>query len=1217
MVSAIMMYKTYFVLNKSMVLFNGKQIAKYKYEGRGEFLDRVASEFGTLSEYLYFPDGLGDLGDEDDEREVEVIDLLEEFRKSRFSDVMREYEGALLGGELTGKDVVGVFLAVNKRVEKYGREDRDGFYDQVLQDISAYMNIVSTEYEFLWSNRNKRRAEVAREIQSNREEVARRKRMMADFYADERELESTDFEVESYVVRCTLELSEPMDTILRLFDSVTVTSDVQMIRCGEYFKILKDFRPSRVGDYSESESYKDYIILSSETDGVESTGLVGKVDGGGYQFETEVSAGDGDVEVDKIVSKFLGVFGPGGVLVRYSGFEKTMVKGVYNYPLSSFDTYVFSDLVMNNELFSYYMSINESDKATKTRRGGLYVRFVSEMTGGVSFVITEREVKENTPQKLRRMDKHFPLGSTYLRVKISLANYIEDVERFKAFFSRMMILYYSNVDRIEREYREFIPSFSVHRKEQPERTESQNLQDAAPGIFVEYYSRWCREEKQPTIVSDEEAARKESEGLQVMRFPRAEEGVEQKNYVCENKDYPWPGVQKNNTASKNNYPLIPCCFAKNQSNTSKFRGYFSDDKSYKGDEKVLQDIYIGKKFVPFNGTGTVSENIETIMKKKDTESGIRYLRKGTYDTPSSFLDCVLSALNVGGINKMVSDDRKNFVSSIREDLASEENACKCKQQMYESTTKDIMDIIRDDTKYFDPQLFSDMLESVFDCTIILFKDGDDISGEMVLPRYAKAYYSYEMVGPCVCVYEHRGSESDQAVYPRCELIMRWNQYSSTDWSTSYPEDGEVMGEINRYLKESKSKLRTSYCSNKEIPVSVLPWSDEDVEFQAVDTYGKARMMVVDEYYVFTSPLPPLTKREVRFDSYKKVDIRDAMRFMDKHGIRLVGQGMWDRRVNCLNGLYGELEISIPVEDSNKIKGLVVVESDFGNERESMMSKFNRNKKISLYLSEYSLWLFSRYIEDREITDEEIVRFGETKFTIDKKYIHEVPESLRLTDDTRLMRDGKLVLDSVETLKRVLYLIKLTSTFDLSLVRSVKNNNYIRHFYKGVKDFKSKENEIMLKGEKAVLNWINTPLVQKHLQDSIVVYYRDEGGSLRKLSSDEEIVVMTEEDKPRLNLVDGDTYLFKNSLVSQDVLLAKNVSSLGKMAGVFSIWENEGYIKAEDIPLFPVPSFDLYSYVNSSTITLHEISGDIESDKRVKVLGYILGDEPYYTVLLKI
>ena len=516
------------------------------------------------------------------------------------------------------------------------------------------------------------------------------------------------------------------------------------------------------------------------------------------------------------------------------------------------DKYVFADMVMNNPLFSSMLSIDEHTKATK-QKTGIYIHFSHFSVGKVTATLTQQIAYKGDPVLKSKTTKDIKMGDKYIRVKVRKARNTESVHIFMNMLSKLFVIYDNNYKSIVSEYRKFIPDFGKIEIDQPPPLKPKKLKDIAPDIFISGYAKKCI--NKPTIIDDDEAQQARERGQEVMIFPKPGEGSESRNYICNHNKNIYPGLRENPLKNANKFPFVPCCYVKNQAGTkgSMYRHYYlGEDLS----EKVLlqQDLLKTKKFMNLNIFGLLPENIARMFNVIDIDNNYKFVRKGMTDTKSSFLNCILTALN---INDILSLDDKDEIEAVlyetRNQLGTPENAALCRQEMYDNTIEEIQQNISNFSVYFDPKLFISLLENIYECNIILFSR-DDETDEMILPRHLEAYYKTRRDYPYIFIYEHLGSHSDHAKYPRCELISRWLTTESETHTYVFPYSGK----IGKHVHNIYNKLRKAYALNKYIPEA--EFNIPTVLEQGMDSYGKCRMINISYKNnistLFTDPLQP-------------------------------------------------------------------------------------------------------------------------------------------------------------------------------------------------------------------------------------------------------------------------------------------------------------------------------------------------------------------------
>jgi hypothetical protein len=391
---------------------------------------------------------------------------------------------------------------------------------------------------------------------------------------------STPFHTE----RVKLDISLDIDDIslMELFNYLILNEGVPLATINNYYKILKDYVPNEDWTFSE----EDILLLKvSEREQINTLKFkeytdvrVTRADDIIHAF-VKLNIIKGNLPQRQFINRVLEVFKTSDPIVPRS-INETEVSGVFYYPRQLIDSYVFADLVMNDPTFSYLINIDESTKATKKKSDSsqpwLYIHFDHPVVGHVTASITQKIVSRGD-QVLKDYDTEvFPIGQAYVRVKITKARDITAAEKFIEIFSKLLVLYDEKYDSIVEEYLQYIPGFGEVEEEEIEEIDMTKPKNIAPEVFVENYSRSCKEDRYPTIIDEEKVDEYKEQGLQVMKYPRdvpkngreyASDGVNQQYYVCLHADNKYPGLQDAKKLSNyQDYPVVPCCFATNQMN---------------------------------------------------------------------------------------------------------------------------------------------------------------------------------------------------------------------------------------------------------------------------------------------------------------------------------------------------------------------------------------------------------------------------------------------------------------------------------------------------------------------------------------------------------------------------------------------------------------------------------------------------------------------------
>jgi hypothetical protein len=182
-----------------------------------------------------------------------------------------------------------------------------------------------------------------------------------------------------------------------------------------------------------------------------------------------------------------------------------------------------------------------------------------------------------------------------------------------------------------------------------------------------------------------------------------------------------------------------------------------------------------------------------------------------------------------------------------------------------------------------------------------------------------------------------------------------------------------------------------------------------------------------------------------------------------------------------------------------------------------------------------------------------------------------------------MHKGKLIVKSEETLKRLLYVLKITS-MDIMKITSYHTRSVIENYYTDITDFDKYQVQVVLQGQESIDKWIS-----EHKR-SYILYSK----------------ILPSSQIP---------YFFQNDLVGPNIWIAQNTFNQEKALQIWNTWNTKHYnpgVNGYSNSDAKTHSFTLYSYRNSKDIIPYAIGKD---SSNIKILGYKSGDDDFYTVLL--
>jgi hypothetical protein len=1160
-----------------MIKVNDIEIPIYQLDNINSFYDRIASYFNTLREYLYFPNKLiiKDLYEVDN---IKIVDILKDMKisaenNSSITELINTCKQKGKNNDFIKEKIIPYWFSYNTKLYDITKVQTEIINSKIGLQPNKIKDL------FNKTNKEKNKEKLENKILENKKNVKTFEKKCKIFEKIEGN-PSTDFIILSteFIMNLDINIS-----LLELFNTVILTEYIPFVTVKKFYKISKDFKIPYLSDWINSED--DTIILkvaykkdfekfniSNYQDTIIKIDPISK----DIYIKIKIKIDKNNINKDEYIKRSFDIFK--GININIKDKQETEISGKFNFPVSTLDKYVFLDLVMNDDLFNF-INIDESLKATK-KKSNLYIHFNHQSTGYITATIVEKNALKSD-----LLDSEiFPIGDPYIRVKVTKANNSKSVEIFKNMLGKLFELYNKKEREIIDFYTKYIDNFGEREVEEINIKEK-DKKDIAPEIFINNYTTKCQPQtKEPVIIPEKKALKMGQEF--VMKFPRDiqedsdikkydSDGVNQQYYICKDAKYKYPGLIENTLENRDNYPYLPCCFEKNQTEKSKYLNYYKNEDILDDNKSIEKQKSL--KFAKNNSYSSLPENIEKLFTFIYNIEGVNYnfTRKGVYPTKNSFLNCVLIALeNDFFNNKSIKDitDIEDFLTDQRENvLATDELVSLCRQEMYDKTNQEIIDILKNPDIYLDPKLFIHLLEGYFECNIYLFTNMNNENGEMILPNFTQSYYTHKNnYDYNIFIYEHLGNKIDRVKYgyPRCELICRY--------SKEYPE-----GQDNFNYKETENirkvfaSLKESYSLDKLIQDTYMPMPKKKIEIvsQSIDLYGKTRRINIKFnnkiISLSTTPIQPIGVIEDKTNELYVTDI-DTVNLLLKEFNKTSDKVENDNFYITI----GNVQVYISTKKENK---------------KSYLEKYNKNKKIARYLTEYTLWLYSKYLNSKNITemnDDTIDSFAKNYFKIVPKFKYgDISKNFKLKNPSLIEKD-KLIVHDEETIKRLIYVLRLNIQRDNNKVLNYHKKLFIENYYVDLTDFTEYPNQLILFGEESIQNWVNENNVNYKLYNNIQV------GNI--------------------------PYFFKNELIDDKVYLAQNTTSLGKASNIATTWIKENYnlnIQIKDkIPV----SFTLYSYENAFNIKKYQIqSKPYKNSKDIKILGYKIKNVTYYTVLLSL
>ena len=685
-------------------------------------------------------------------------------------------------------------------------------------------------------------------------------------------------------------------------------------------------------------------------------------------------------------------------------------------------------------------------------------------------------------------------------------------------------------------------------------------------------------------------------------YPRQNEVP--RKYMCSGVTYTYIGVRKSRAENKILFPFVPCCYQEPQYKTEKktFKGEKKMLAYYGGDVKlegVVVTTYNIKtnKFIKQNQIGEfVPKNIYEFLHTIDNTKTSIYYRKGTNSDVNSALEAISIALQIPEFITVNKKGQNSFIKNKRNELIKYVEEIQQTSYQYISINNEVLiNLIKNKDQYISPRFFLKALEDIFNCYIILFSlNNTNPNGYLAPPNFTQEYYDYKHTDrKYVLLYENVDNNKFH-----CEVIARSLNTIKKNEKTSFESDNDIIIKIRDVFK-------TLYISNNNNDI-LIP--KNKIIAQQIDYFGKTRYLKFDnDIIIFTNPLPNLNvalfdinelknlipdKTAKKFlkqvDNYEPIYVNNKkVAYKGKHGqiefyLQIQGEEQKEQKHSEKGQTYPPPAKGQTYSEKGQTYNEILIPI---NNSINYLEQFNILKRISRYILEYTFYIFSLNVlkEQKEITDEYIINFAMNNFVFDKIFKYKVVKRLFDINNTGLLKNKKLVVPDIQTLKHILYTLRLNLTNNRDEIINYSNRKYIKYYYEDINDFDEGNDFIIISGEKTLLNLILSSRNNYHITDTINVILppkielKKVKGEEKKGKEKDDETKEQQRDGERYNLINKHMnslpYLFNNGYLND--LLDKNttfivqpVSNTKVGSYICKVYQEKGYnlgnIKTDEV-----------------------------------------------------
>ena len=1192
---------------------NGKNFKVYLCDSVDTIKDRIAISMKTLPQYLVFTPELESPSQTGDLTVVNALDPVLNSKEYSFPEDKVDFS------KVSREDAERFFIATHNITSKKMNET-----EMILFLTFNIKGLTALNLTEIWNNRDDIRKTMRDKIAKLRQEVETTTPLFEEF-ENIPPIKTAEYEV--FMVQFNIRFGKQTDpiTVAELFNLLAVTKMAPYASAGvtspdsPFYKIFHDFSPNP--DWLELET-PNVILLKVNGEVTSDLRQLKNqykkyTDAAFTIIDNEIVAtlsmnvGHRNVSREVFIDRVLAVF-PNLDRSMIARIDELSTGGFITYPTQTILIPVWADLCMNNLFFNKIVALNESIRASKIKPTAYtYVLNTSD--------ILSISMKETDKANMYGMEDE---GINYIRVRVK-AKTIADSLKYQKILGRLFTLYNNQKDLILTEYRNYLgPNFLKNEETKlivrPRKLEKLELRAIAPEIFLAKYSRMCL--KRPTIITKEQAkVYKQNREKQVMEFPAHGESTK-RYYVCEHTSHPYPGLRENPLENKKRFPYIPCCYTKDQNREGTKMAYYYSQTQMKDKNNALQDIFISGKTMPPGIPGTLPPNLKELFSLIEPTPEYQFVRIGSNITKSSFLECVMLAMNDKDIQYLNVEERIPIVERRRREIVTETNAMAAMQEFYDEPMANIMD------KFANSSLnaleFGHVLELIFKCDIFVLSASDkDPSGTMHIPRHAQAYYKMKPSRATIFIYQHDINTNDSDVTEiQCELIGRTKTSDTkvlNNMTIAFSYNDHVVEKMWHVFRD----LNRSFSHNMMLPPISIPRmlardQDQIIRSQVIDIYGKCRVLNIDYkgtmITMVSEPLPPYNVPKATQVFRTSLD---ALRGFGKaNKVVFLKQRVKAGRVREVAATMskGNLNVTFLCDDPSRLNGVLTMEDPEEYDKLRMpnnttVSQFNHNKKISKIIYQYGLFFMSRFMHAQGYTtpmnEQQLVQFINEHTVIKPDHVFTSRNlSSKYSINSQFVDGNRLITTSKEMLVRLMYMLRLYQNTHFEELIGYKDKVHIDGFYDEISDFDEMPSQFLLESPEAVTGLIESYKTNNTVTKNVRV------------------------DHPR-------PYFMYNPVIKDQIYLAQNVipvyeeqtsedeevvvikSGLEVATELVKFWDRYGYNgyadMAGDVELGD-RNVDVYSYVNTQEIAnLTKYANVVPG----MVLGYLVNGEPLYTALM--
>jgi hypothetical protein len=640
-------------------------------------------------------------------------------------------------------------------------------------------------------------------------------------------------------------------------------------------------------------------------------------------------------------------------------------------PWSAFQAPLLANLVMNEDAFSKFLSVNDTDKISRQNHS-LYLYFFDPLpvpSPHTIYVSGWNRLASRfgdltailTPVQLEK-------GDFKIHVKITRSSHQEVLDKFMYILSRLIRLYNEQYLQQLEMFQALVPGYTpVLQEPMGNPPTLHTLSTLDPILFPSnVYSRSCQN-PHPVVISNEAAA-KLPEDRKLLFPPLESNGVPPRWFTCpttpyekDQKVYAYPGLKK---LPRIDHPFhaAPCCYIKPHTDKSK---KVVENILHPPEEKPEKVVYMPnlrpletQKIINHVGQrGRLPEPIEHFMTV--LQPFVPYYRVGV---PTHWeQEPILAALEYYYALR----EKQSFFRSPRvlRTLLLKEPLQITLQQNYDIGLQGVARILREN-EYMDPTRFYKLLENFYRVNLFVLTRDKDQKIHILQPRFISSYYWNKVPSrPAVFVYQHYGGSADSTdedIQAQCELI-------------GYEKSGVLRFDMDadpKFFHLVQLAMATFQGNQLNTPL-VLPFRQEMIkalDAQILDGMGKTRALLFTEARymgVLITPMAPLLLESVSKNWLLPVRA-DVEAFLEHCKVPVLHRQEYAQQYVFLHvDLFTPMVFVVKYAPGGHLETLVSEPSFLQYilpEKESVISQMTWTQRFATILQDYLVILLAEYMD---------------------------------------------------------------------------------------------------------------------------------------------------------------------------------------------------------------------------------------------------------------